>query len=101
MESEYKPFSKRLADIASGDKVIRVKRKGPFPKGYLGFMRKSGSHLELLVPTASIARLIPDWDHIKKSHEVQSTLKIDGRHLTTKRKLGAKPERVYCFAIPL
>ena len=100
MEAEYKPFSKRLANIASGKRVIRVKRKGPVPKGYLGYIRKSGSQLELLVPTASMVSLFPDWDQIKKSHEVRCALKMDGSHLTTKRKLSAKPERVYCFAVP-
>lgn len=84
----------------ASDKIAKLKRNSPAPKGFLGYIKKAGSGVELIVPLKSITTLIPDWERIKKSQEVRRLLKTDGSHQTVKRRLRGEAERVYCFSIP-
>lgn len=90
----------RLKALVDDPRVGKLVRGAAVRSDAIAFVKTNKSDIELIIPKGHIGKVFPDWKKIAKSKELNDHLIRDGKHLTTKRKLGRKrPERVYCFKI--
>lgn len=95
-----RPFAERLATLVEDDRIARLNADPKVRRSAIGVLNDSKRNRELLILPEHIQSIFPDWDQLRRSHEVQELLKRDGSHLTVKRKVGKrKAQRYYCFRV--
>ena len=93
-------FIDRLRLVAEDDRILTISATMPIEAEAIGYIHNYKGTEELLVQPKMIETVFPDWQAIKDSAEVRRTLKVDGKHMQAKRKIGQhKRSRMYCFKL--
>ncbi|MDB5714181.1 MAG: hypothetical protein JWO15_1578 [Sphingomonadales bacterium] len=97
-------FADRLRELASDQQTVAddasLSRRQV--SASTAFLRRKASGSEILIRSAMITTVFPDWATLRKQADVQALSKGEAGHRTVKRSLGRNKEveRVFCFTLP-